>query len=296
MPLVPTTGSTMKAAIVCGPSYRITRSVSRSSSSTGRGPASPHGCVSGIHPHPSWIKALEKIPKIPNRSSDEPGPGVRVIHAADLMFFVQLRQRFHLRPVFFQPLCDALVRRIGEPSPAIVVDPQLAGCLQNGIGMRRVDTHDVAGDHRHLQACAMDRLHGCGKILFYSLGQNVTSGANRDVNSIEPDISGDRGRIADAGPLQVFGEDANLQLPRPGCGIGGSVQSREFLWQTPAMRWTWQLPSATCAATSYLVTNRWSFCCHPFCRDLRRWQAEAQEYRAGRYGDELLAIHGKRHG
>ena len=59
----------------------------------------------------------------------------------------------------------------------------------------------------------MNRFHCCRQICLDPFGQNMTFGANCDVNAIEPDISGDGGRVANAGPLQVFGEDADLQLP-----------------------------------------------------------------------------------
>ena len=56
-------------------------------------------------------------------------------------------------------------------------------------------------NHWNLQAGAVNRLHGGGKISLHPFGQNVTFGTNRNVNAIEPDVSRDGGRIADTGPL-----------------------------------------------------------------------------------------------
>ena len=56
------------AAMVCGPSYRMTRSVSRRTSSTGRGAASPHGWKSGTRTTPQRSTA--------NHSPTRPKPTI----------------------------------------------------------------------------------------------------------------------------------------------------------------------------------------------------------------------------
>ena len=79
------------------------------------------------------------------------------------------------------------------------------GCLHAG---------NLGGDHRHREAGAVNRFHRRGEIGLHAFGQNVTAGANRKINAIESNISCDGSRLGNVGPLQMFGEDTNLQLFR----------------------------------------------------------------------------------
>src|SRR6476646_4018944 len=50
-----------------------------------------------VYANPARIKSLECRPKIPDGRADEPRSGMRMVHAADLMFPIQIGKRLHAR-------------------------------------------------------------------------------------------------------------------------------------------------------------------------------------------------------
>src|ERR1700677_2475110 len=80
--------------------------------------------------------------------------------------------------------------------------------------MGRLHAGNLRRDHRNRKAGPANRLDRGGKIGLHAFRQNVTTGANRQVNAIESNIPRDGSGLSNAGPLQVLGEDTNLQLRR----------------------------------------------------------------------------------
>jgi hypothetical protein len=151
---------------------------------------------------------------------------VRVIHPADLVLLIEFRQRLHLRLQFVQPLLDAPVRRIRDSSPAIVTDPQLAGGFQDGLRVGALDPGNFRRDHGNGQAGTVRSFHRRGKIRLHAFGQNVTLGANSEINPIEPDILCNRRRKS-------------------------AVLTRVYLALAHARRQPWLRPPANYGATSH---------------------------------------------
>src|SRR5271167_2667065 len=76
------------------------------------------------------------------------------------------------------------------------------------------DSCDFRRDHGNFQTGAPDSVDGFGKIGFRSFRQNMAIGTNREVNAVEANIPGNRGCLADAGPVKMLREHTNLQLVR----------------------------------------------------------------------------------